>query len=77
MHRRIRRYPLIDFDRKLWLLDIFVNVREREQRHWMAGRQIKRKLQINQPKVLPAAPAQCCAQPIEHLGGTRLRRIDH
>ena len=42
----------------------------------MRRREIERELQIDEAEILAAAPAERRAEPIEHLGGAGLRRVD-
>ena len=74
MQRRIRRNALIDLDRQLRLLERFIKIGEREQRQRMVGREIERKLQIDQAEILAAAAAERGAEPVERFGGAGLRR---
>ncbi len=73
MQRRIRRNALIDLDRQLRLLERFVEIGEREQRQRMVGREIERKLEIDQAEILAAAAAERGAEPVERFGGAGLR----
>src|ERR1700694_5004321 len=43
----------------------------------MGRRKIEGELQVDEPEILPAAASQRGAEPIEHLGGARLRSVDH
>src|SRR6266511_4071957 len=43
----------------------------------MRGREIERQLQVNEPEILAATAAERGAEPIEHFGGARLRRVHH
>src|SRR5712671_7908055 len=42
----------------------------------MRGREIERKLQVDEPEILAPASKRG-TEPIENLGGARLRRVDH
>ena len=74
--RRIARHALVDLDRELRVLHLLVEVGERQQRERLVGREIERELQIDQAQVLAAAAAERGAEPVEHLGGAGLRRVD-
>ena len=76
LQRRIGRHALIDLDRHLRLLDRFIEIGERQQRHRMAGLQIERELQIDQREILAAAAGQRGADAVQRLGRAGLRGID-
>src|SRR5262249_4131567 len=52
-------------------------VAERKQSERMRGREIERKLQVDEPEILAPAPSKRGTEPVEHLGGARLRRVNH
>ena len=74
--RRILRHALVDLDRQLRVLHLLVEIGERQQRQRLVGREIERKLEIDEAQVLAAAPAERRAEPIEHFGRAGLRRVD-
>src|SRR5205085_196502 len=76
LHWRGRRQPIIDIDRQLDLLDRFIEIGERQQRHRVRRREIKRKLEIDEAEILAAAPSERRAETLERLGGARLGRIN-
>src|SRR5262249_57402539 len=39
--------------------------------------EIERELQIDEAEMLAPAPSKRGTEPVEHLGGARLRRVDH
>src|SRR5262245_21215899 len=43
----------------------------------MRRRKIKRELQVDEAEILAPAPSKRGTEPVEHLGGARLRRVDH
>src|SRR6516164_6507130 len=43
----------------------------------MGRREIERELQIDEPEILAPAPSKRGTEPVEYLGGARLRRVDH
>src|SRR5262249_59544091 len=73
--RRTQRQALVDLVGKFRLLHRLVEIAQREQRQRMRGREIERQLQVNEPEILPSAPAERGAEPVKHLGGTRLPRV--
>ena len=75
LERRGRRDALVDLDRELRLLHRLVEIGERQQRQRVVRREIERELQIDEPEVLAAAPAERRTEAVEHLGGAGLRRI--
>src|SRR6516164_10508497 len=69
---RTRRNAIVDLDRKLRLLERFIEIGERQKGKWMIGAEEERELQIDQAQVLSASPAKRGAEAIKCLSGTRL-----
>src|SRR5260370_25482498 len=74
--RRSQRHPLVGLVGQFRLLHRLVEVAERKQSERMRGREIERELQVDEPEILAPAPAKRGTEPVEHLGGARLRRVD-
>src|SRR5262245_51134815 len=75
--RRIQQHPFIGFVGEFRLLHRLVEIAERKQSERMRGREIERKLQVDEPEILPPEPSKRGTEPVEHLGGARLWQIDH
>ena len=74
--QRRRRNAVVDLDREVRLLQRFVEVGERKQRHRVCRLEIERKLQVDKRQILAAAASDRGAETIERLGGAGLRRIN-
>src|SRR5262249_11807807 len=75
--RRSQRHPLVGLVSQFRLLHRLVEVAERKQSERMRRREIERELQIDEAEILAPAPSKRGTEPVEHLGGARLRRVDH
>src|SRR5262245_49465186 len=75
--RRIQQHPFIGFVGEFRLLHRLVEIAERKQSERMRRREIERKLQIDEPEILAPEPSKRGTEPVEHLGGARLWRVDH
>src|SRR5579875_1277385 len=67
---------LIGLDREIRLFQRLVKIAQRDQRQRLVGREIERKLQIDEPQILPAATPERRAEAVERLRRTGLRAAD-
>ena len=52
--RRVLRHALVDLDGELRVLDLLVEIGERQQRQRLVGREIERELQVNTTRTASA-----------------------
>ncbi len=74
--RRTRRHPFVGLDREVGLLEVFVEIAKRQQRHGVRRLEIERELQVDERQILAAAPSDRSAESVQGLGGAGLRRFD-